>query len=304
MARSVGDLLPGAMGPSYPQKPRRGFAIGQPGRQGASGRSHLDLIFVKPGPEIRAHMLVGSKRRLSSRSSAEEVVMNRRRRASRLMAVLAMLALAAPATAELAFAQGPGRGDGAQQARGGGGGGERARGGGGGERARGGGGGGGGERGRGGGGGARPEVRSQPSEPRFSPPPRMPSVERREFRRPEAPPRPQFRDFSRQPPSEFRRLPPPEARRPAPERRIEPRTYRPPVAVERRPPPGVRRAHRPWRPGLRWRYVYVPTYIIAQDLEWCHYHRWPARGMVFHRDVRCHVHAQWNHPSLRYVEAY
>lgn len=220
--------------------------------------------------------------------------------AAAVFAAVSTLVLVAPVTVDHAVAQG--RGDGPQVR--GGGGGERARGGGGGgERARsgvGGGGrqiGGGGERRFGGGGGVerrfsgpggggeRPVMRVPPQQPRFREPPRE---TRREIRIPDG---------------QFRR--PPEFRRPPLERRYErPRQSRPPVIVERGPGPGVRRAHRPWRPGLRWRYIYVPTYVFAESLDWCHYHRYRAAGMPFHRDVRCHLHGQWNHPSLRYVEAY
>lgn len=68
------------------------------------------------------------------------------------------------------------------------------------------------------------------------------------------------------------------------------------------PPPGK---HRPWRSGLQWRWIsIVPTVILAQQLGWCHYHAYPTAGMEYHRSVRCHRHARWNHPSLRYVEGY
>jgi hypothetical protein len=59
-----------------------------------------------------------------------------------------------------------------------------------------------------------------------------------------------------------------------------------------------------WRPGLAWQYVYVPTIVAAESLQWCHYHAWRVRGMRFHRHVECHRHTRWNHPSLRYVEGY
>jgi hypothetical protein len=67
-------------------------------------------------------------------------------------------------------------------------------------------------------------------------------------------------------------------------------------------PPGFRPSWRPWRPGLGWVILTAPpTYVIAQDLNWCHVHRYAVPGMRFHRDVRCHQHADWNHPSIRYV---
>lgn len=68
--------------------------------------------------------------------------------------------------------------------------------------------------------------------------------------------------------------------------------------------PKVKHAHRPWRPGLKWRWIVVPTIIIAENLDWCHYHRYRVSGMRFHRHVECHQHVRWNHPSLRYVEAW
>jgi hypothetical protein len=69
-------------------------------------------------------------------------------------------------------------------------------------------------------------------------------------------------------------------------------------------PPVVVQTHRPWRRGLRWRWIVVPTVIFAEQLNWCHYHAWRVPGMVFHRDIRCHRHVQWDHPSIRYVEGY
>jgi hypothetical protein len=80
---------------------------------------------------------------------------------------------------------------------------------------------------------------------------------------------------------------------------------KPPTLAKKRPPVVV--YHRPWRPGLRWRWLVVPTIIIAQNLEWCHYHRYPIAGVRFHRGIECHEHAwwvPWDHPSIRYVEAY
>ena len=85
--------------------------------------------------------------------------------------------------------------------------------------------------------------------------------------------------------------------------RREPRVKRPPT-VERRSPPAVRHTRRPWRPGLRHRWIVVPNIIIAEELSWCHYHAYRVTGMRFHRDVECHQHARWNHPSIRYVEEY
>lgn len=68
--------------------------------------------------------------------------------------------------------------------------------------------------------------------------------------------------------------------------------------------PFVKHAHRKWRPGLKWRWLVVPSIIIAENLDWCHYHRYPVSGMRFHRSVECHQHARWNHSSIRYVEGY
>ena len=95
----------------------------------------------------------------------------------------------------------------------------------------------------------------------------------------------------------------PRVKRPPSEVRRELRVKRPPTA-ERRLPPAVRHARRPWRPGLRHRWIVVPSIIIAEELNWCHYHRYRVTGMRFHRDVECHQHARWNHPSIRYVEEY
>jgi hypothetical protein len=79
---------------------------------------------------------------------------------------------------------------------------------------------------------------------------------------------------------------------------------RPPLVVKRPPviagPPHYRR----WRPGHRWRWIVVPTIIIAEYLEWCHYHLYPVPWMRFHRNIECHQHDWWDHPSIRYVEAY
>lgn len=224
-----------------------------------------------------------------------------------LAIVLALGAMVGTTTVDLAAAQG--RGDGARQERGArGGGSERVRtGGGGGERAR-------------AGGGGRPEARSVPDRPRFAAPSRPAFAPTTRSAEPRARPSPALRDFNRAT-REVRRSPVElERRRPQPERRFEqPRISRPPmpeirrppaqsrpgpVVVERRARPDGRRGYRPWRPGLRWRFIVVPTVVIAEDLDWCHYHRWRSPGMAPHRDVRCHRHLQWNHPSLRYVEGY
>jgi hypothetical protein len=84
----------------------------------------------------------------------------------------------------------------------------------------------------------------------------------------------------------------------------------PPAAVAPQPQHADRRhrrdrrhAHRPWRPGLAWRWITVPTLYFAEELEWCHVHRYRAAGMRFHDDVECHRHTLWDHPSIRYVEA-
>jgi hypothetical protein len=79
---------------------------------------------------------------------------------------------------------------------------------------------------------------------------------------------------------------------------------KPPVIVKK---PPVIVYHRPWRPGLRWRWLVVPTIIIVQSLRWCHYHLYPIAGVRYHRNIECHEHAwwvPWDHPSIRYVEAY
>ena len=84
-----------------------------------------------------------------------------------------------------------------------------------------------------------------------------------------------------------------------------PLVKKPPVAIKPYVSgPKVKHAHRPWRPGLKWRWLVVPTIIIAESLDWCHYHRYRVAGMRFHRHVECHRHVRWNHPSLRYVEAW
>jgi hypothetical protein len=105
----------------------------------------------------------------------------------------------------------------------------------------------------------------------------------------------------KRPPSEARREP--WVKRPPSEVRREPRVKTPSTA-KRRLPPAVRHARRPWRPGLRHRWIVVPSLIIAEELNWCHYHAYRVTGMRFHRDVECHQHARWNHPSIRYVEEY
>lgn len=86
---------------------------------------------------------------------------------------------------------------------------------------------------------------------------------------------------------------------PAPITKGPPAVVKPKVAT-----PRTKHAHRPWRPGLKWRWIVVPTIIIAENLDWCHYHRYRVSGMRFHRHVECHRHVRWNHPSLRYVEAW
>ncbi len=82
------------------------------------------------------------------------------------------------------------------------------------------------------------------------------------------------------------------------------RQVAPPVVRRLRPARRATGLHRPWRNGMRWIWVIVPTVIIADHLDWCHYHLWSVRGMRFHRSVRCHRHARWNHPSIRYVAGY
>jgi hypothetical protein len=80
-----------------------------------------------------------------------------------------------------------------------------------------------------------------------------------------------------------------------------------PIPPGVRPPPGLRppgwRPHwRPWRPGLGWRLITAPlTFAIAEELGWCHVHRYRISGMRFHRHVECHQHIRWNHRSIRYV---
>ena len=71
-----------------------------------------------------------------------------------------------------------------------------------------------------------------------------------------------------------------------------------------RPPKADQHSDRRRRSGRRWRWIVVPSIIIADELEWCHYHRYRVAGMHFHRNIRCHQHAQWDHPAIRYVEAY
>jgi hypothetical protein len=82
--------------------------------------------------------------------------------------------------------------------------------------------------------------------------------------------------------------------------RVRPRppvvVVRPPIVVVRPP------VYRPWRPGLR--YVYWSsgiTIALGSELGWCHVHRYAAGGVTFHKDVRCHRHADWNSASIRYV---
>jgi hypothetical protein len=53
------------------------------------------------------------------------------------------------------------------------------------------------------------------------------------------------------------------------------------------------------------RYVIVAGAIsaaVASELRWCHVHRYRVAGMAFHSDVRCHRHARWDDPSIRYVQ--
>lgn len=80
---------------------------------------------------------------------------------------------------------------------------------------------------------------------------------------------------------------------------------RPPPIIRppgNRPPPGFRPGWRPWRPGLGFALVTGALSVAAaQQLGWCHVHRWPERNMRFHDEVECHRHRQWNHPSIRYV---
>lgn len=80
--------------------------------------------------------------------------------------------------------------------------------------------------------------------------------------------------------------------------------HKPPVVVKKHIGPKHKYAHRRWRPGLKWRWIVVPTIILAEDLDWCHYHRYPVSGMHYHKSIRCHQHARWDHPAIRYVEAY
>ena len=80
---------------------------------------------------------------------------------------------------------------------------------------------------------------------------------------------------------------------------------KPPIIVmPGHPKPKHKHAHRRWKPGLKLRLIVVPSIIIAEDLDWCHYHRYRVPGMHFHRSVRCHQHNRWNHPAIRYVEGY
>ncbi|MBY0225028.1 MAG: hypothetical protein CTY20_14675 [Hyphomicrobium sp.] len=84
-----------------------------------------------------------------------------------------------------------------------------------------------------------------------------------------------------------------------------PLVKKPPAAIKPNvSAPKVKHAHRPWRPGLKWRWLVVPTIIIAESLNWCHTHRYPVAGMRYHRHAECHRHGRWNHPSLRYVEGW
>lgn len=76
--------------------------------------------------------------------------------------------------------------------------------------------------------------------------------------------------------------------------------WRPGRPIVGRPLPPV--GWRPWRPGLRWVVVTgVVTAATAARLRWCHVHTYASPEMIFHSDVRCHRHQDWDHPSLRYV---
>ena len=94
-------------------------------------------------------------------------------------------------------------------------------------------------------------------------------------------------------------------------RRAAPAAKKVPFAQEKkrsiaksRPPKAVQHTDRRWRSDRRWRWIVVPSIFIAEELDWCHYHRYRVAGMHFHRNIRCHQHAQWDHPAIRYVEAY
>ena len=70
------------------------------------------------------------------------------------------------------------------------------------------------------------------------------------------------------------------------------------------PPPTHPHKWRHWRPGLPYEIVVVPSWAYGSSIGWCHYHRYKVAGMKYHRDVRCHVHARWNDPSIVYVAGY
>jgi hypothetical protein len=159
-------------------------------------------------------------------------------------------------------------------------------------------------------GGGRPafERPPRPDRPAFERPPRpdRPGTER--------PPRPDRPDFGRPDRPPVAERPPrpdrPDIRPPRPDRPDvrPPRPDRPDVRPPRPRPPFAERPphHRPgywrrWRPGIRFVIIPVPTYEVISEVDWCHYHAWRVRGMAFHRDVQCHQHTDWDHPSLRYV---
>lgn len=76
--------------------------------------------------------------------------------------------------------------------------------------------------------------------------------------------------------------------------------WRPDRPIVGRPLPPA--GWRPWRPGLRWIVATgVVTAATAARLRWCHVHTYASPEMIFHSDVRCHRHQDWDHPSLRYV---
>jgi hypothetical protein len=85
-----------------------------------------------------------------------------------------------------------------------------------------------------------------------------------------------------------------------PLKKVDPIIVKPPIVK----PPVLVRKPRVWRPGLRWRWITIPTIIIAEDLAWCHIHRYRVAGLRYHDHVECHHHIDWDHPSIRYVEAY
>lgn len=76
--------------------------------------------------------------------------------------------------------------------------------------------------------------------------------------------------------------------------------WRPSRPIVGRPLPPA--SWRPWRPGLRWVVATgVVTAATAARLRWCHVHTYAAAEVIYHSDVRCHRHQDWDHPSLRYV---